>query len=370
MLRLGAEHFRAGSSYGGNYGDDLGQAARLRIGRKIAREHHLKLVDSWPMQMIGVDCLIMTVNDGRTAQQVADELTTIQGVAWSQPLNEFEMQGAAPSAYNDRLSAAQPATSSWHLASLHRYATGHGQTIAIVDSRIDISHPDFAGQVMRVENFVPGNLGLAERHGTGVAGIIAARANNGVGIAGVAPGAHILGLRACWELTVGGSTVCDSLSLARALTFALERHVDVINLSLSGPSDRLIATLIGLGVSRGMTIVAAVDQGHPDHSFPSSIAGVVPVADERLSLRGAGVYIAPGQDIPTTEPEGKWSLVSGSSYAAAHVSGLAALLRQLSSKRGAGLSATAAMGPRGLIDACAAVARVSALDAQACRLRN
>jgi subtilisin family serine protease len=132
----------------------------------------------------------------------------------------------------------------------------------------------------------------------------------------------------------------------------------------------LLATLIGLGVSRGMTIVAAVDQGHPDHSFPSSVTGVLPVADERLSLRGAGVYIAPGRDIPTTEPEGKWSLVSGSSYAAAHVSGLAALLRQLSPGRGAGLSATAAMGPRGLIDACAAVARVSALDAQACRLRD
>ncbi len=370
MLRLGAEHFRSGSSYGETYGDAMGEASRLRIGRQIAREHHLKLVDSWPMSVIGVDCLIMTVDDGRTAQQVADELTTVKGVAWSQPLNEFEMQGATPSAFNDRLSPAQPATSRWHLASLHRYATGLGQTIAIVDSRIDIRHPDFAGQVISVENFVPGKPGGAERHGTGVAGIIGARANNGVGIAGVAPGAHILGLRACWERSLGGATVCDSLSLARAMTFALERHVDVINLSLSGPSDRLLATLIEIGISRGMTIVAAVDQAHPDQSFPSSVAGVLPVADERLSLRGAGVYIAPGRDIPTTEPEGKWSLVSGSSYAAAHVSGLAALLRQLSLQHRAELSATTAMGPRGMIDACAAVARVSALDAQACRLRD
>lgn len=370
MLRLGAEHFRSGSSYGGDYGDSMGQEARLRMARKIAREHHLTLVDNWAMQMIGVDCLIMTVDDDRTAQQAADELSTVKGVEWSQPLNEFEMQGAAPPAYNDRLSAAQPATSRWHLTSLHRYATGRGQTIAIVDSRIDTSHPDFAGQVIGVEDFVPGNLRLAERHGTGVAGIIAARANNGVGIAGVAPGARILGLRACWERPAGGATVCDSLSLARAMTFALERRVDVINLSLSGPPDRLLSTLIRLGLSRGMTVVAAVDQSHPDHSFPSSVAGVLPVADERLSVRGAGVYIAPGRDIPTTEPEGKWSLVSGSSYAAAHVSGLAALLRQLSAHRGAGLSAAAAMGPRGMIDACAAVARVSALDAEVCRLRN
>jgi subtilisin family serine protease len=119
-----------------------------------------------------------------------------------------------------------------------------------------------------------------------------------------------------------------------------------------------------------MTVVAAVDQAHPDASFPSSIDGVLPVADERLSARAGSVYIAPGLDIPTTEPEGTWSLVNGSSYAAAHVSGLAALLRQASGHQGLGRSARSAMGSHGLIDACAALARVSALDAEVCRTRN
>jgi subtilisin family serine protease len=63
-------------------------------------------------------------------------------------------------------------------------------------------------------------------------------------------------------------------------------------------------------------------------------------------------------------------LVSGSSYATAHVSGLAALLRQLSPRGGVGLVALTAMGPPGVIDACAAVARLSALDADACRSRD
>jgi subtilisin family serine protease len=370
MLRLGAEHYRAGNSYGGDYGDPMGQEARLRVARKIARVHRLTLVDNWPMQIIGVDCVIMAVNDGRSAEAAAAEVARERGVEWSQPVNAFETLGAAPARYNDRLSAAQPAVALWHLSSLHHFTTGRGQVIAIVDSRIDTAHPDFAGQTINIQNFVPGNLAVAERHGTGVAGIIAARANNSLGIAGIAPGAHILGLRACWEQSVGGSTVCDTLSLAKAMTFALEHNADVINLSLTGPPDRLLSALITIGIAHGMTIVAAVDQSHPGQSFPSSIAGVLAVGDERLSAREANVYIAPGRDIPTTEPEGKWSLVNGSSYATAHVSGLAALLRQLSPHAGAGLAAAHAMGPRGLIDACAAVARLSALDADDCRSRD
>jgi subtilisin family serine protease len=370
MLRLGAEHYRAGNSYGGDYGDPMGQEARLRIARKIARDHRLTLLENWPMQIVGVDCVIMAVTDGRSAEAAAAEVAMEHGVEWSQPLNAFQMLGSAPASYNDRLSAAQPAMARWHLPSLHQFSTGRGQTIAIVDSRIDTAHPDFVGQTIGIQNFVPGNLAVAERHGTGVAGIIAARTNNAVGIAGVAPGAHILGLRACWEQPLGGATVCDSLSLAKAMTYVLEHNVDVVNLSLTGPPDRLLATLISIGLARGMTIVAAVDQNHPGHSFPSSVAGVLPVGDERLSAREANVYIAPGRDVPTTEPEGRWSLVSGSSYATAHVSGLAALLRQLSPHGGVGLVALTAMGPPGVIDACAAIARLSALDADACRSRN
>jgi subtilisin family serine protease len=74
-------------------------------------------------------------------------------------------------------------------------------------------------------------------------------------------------------------------------------------------------------------------------------------------------YKAPGQDVLTTQPEGKWDLVSGSSYAAAHVSGLMALLRQLSGTR---TRPDALLGPHGTLDACAAVSRVSHLDRISC----
>jgi subtilisin family serine protease len=362
MLRLGAEHYRAGGDYGGAYGDAMGEKARLRLARRIAREHGLRVIEAWPMPKLGIDCVVMEIRDGRSSASVAAELTMLPGVSWSQPLNEFRMQSAAP-AYNDRLAAAQP----WRLASLHKLTTGKGETIAIIDSRIDTSHPDLAGQIAMSRDFAAPGRAVAERHGTGVAGIIGARAGNGMGIAGVAPGARILGLRACWERPYGGPTVCDTLSLAKALMFAIENRAGVINLSLTGPQDRLLEGLIGLGLARGATIVAAVDGDNPRNSFPAFVAGVVPVSASRLSIGEPPVYIAPGLDVPTTEPEGKWSVVSGSSFAAAHVSGLAALLRQLS-RSGRSASPGLLLGPRGEIDVCTLVGRTARRDVATCEV--
>ena len=364
MLKLGAEHYRSGGDYGGPYGDAMAEKARLRLARRIARQHNLTVLEAWPMALIGVDCVIMAVNDARPPEAVAATLSGLPGVAWSQPLNQYRMQSAptAPPAYNDGLFPAQPVAKSWDLAALHGMATGRGVTIAIVDSRIDAAHPDLAGRIINAPDFAAGGTAHAERHGTGVAGIIAARPNNEIGIAGVAPGARVLGLRACWERAPGGPTVCDTLSLAKALTYALENRADVINLSLTGPNDRLLEMLVALAIRRNIIVVAAVDPQQPAGSFPAFVAGVLPVADARLPSGQPPVYIAPGIDVPTTEPNGKWAMVSGSSFAAAHVSGLAALLHQVAGTSARATSPSSLLGPPGLIDACAALARAGRFE--------
>jgi subtilisin family serine protease len=84
---------------------------------------------------------------------------------------------------------------------------------------------------------------------------------------------------------------------------------------------------------------------------------VVAVADESLQSLPARVYSAPGRDVPTTQPGGKWYLVNGSSYSAAHVSGLIALSRE---RRGGALPVVLARGPRNSIDACATLVSTSA----------
>jgi subtilisin family serine protease len=366
MLRQPPPHFRPDADYGGGYGDMLARSARERISRRIARAHRLAVNGDWPMPLLGVDCFIMTVSDGRTPEEAAAEVSGDPGVEWSQPMHVYRTKNA-PAAYNDPLYPAEPAAHLWHLADLHRISTGRGVTVAVVDTRVDDHHPDLAGQVMVNEDFVAGRPSPAESHGTGVAGIIAAKGDNDIGIVGIAPNARIMALRACWQLPGAQGSVCDSVSLAKALHFAIEHHAQVINLSLAGPPDILLSKLIDIGIGRGETFVAAYDPALSDGGFPASHGGVIAVADAAMAAPPRGVYTAPGRDIPTTEPGGRWYLVDGSSYAAAHVSGLIALMRERRSPVDGPISLVAARTGGGAIDALASLEHISrACDDREC----
>jgi len=354
MIRHPPDHYRASGAYGGGYGDELGRSGRLRIARDVARKYGLALMEDWPMPTIGIDCFVMAVREGRSTSAAADEVSHDSKVAWAQPVELYGAQGSAAS-HNDPLFPAEPAASQWHLADLHHIADGRVTRVAVIDSGIDARHPDLAGQVAVNRNFVAGQSLIAEQHGTAVAGIIAAKADNHIGIAGVAPGTRLLGLRACWQSSAAASTICDTLSLAKALYFAVESHADVINLSLSGPANRLLGELVAVALDRKQAVVSAFDPKLPGGGFPASLAGVIAVSDSSLAGQRADVYIAPGQGVPTTEPGGRWFLVNGSSFAAAHVSGLVALTRER--RRSAPLILVSQRHGGGQIDACATLMR-------------
>ena len=260
MVPHPADHFRPGAGYAAAMATILRDSANASGWRgKIARQFGLTLVDDWPMPMVGVDCFIMAVPGGRSPQQAADQLSRDSRIAWTQPVQVYSAQAAGAGAANDPLFAAQPAARQWQLAKLHRLATGSGVRVAVVDSGIDARHPDLAGQIAVNRNFVAGRPMAAEQHGTGVAGIIAARAGNGIGLAGIAPGAKILGL-ARLLADVRAKTLCDSFSLAKALYFAIDQKAQVINMSLSGPDDRLLRELLKIAMGKGETVVAAFDR--------------------------------------------------------------------------------------------------------------
>jgi subtilisin family serine protease len=303
-------------------------------------------------------------------------------VAWVQPVNAFHAQ-AADGGAGDPLYPIQPAASAWRLAELHRVSTGRGVRVAVVDSGVDARHPDLAGQVELQENFVDTGPAPAEVHGTAVAGVLAARAGNGVGIAGVAPEVRLMALRACWQAPRERAS-CSSFTLGKALNFAIQHEARVINLSLAGPADRLLATLLHAADTHGAAVVAAIDPDLPGGGFPASMPLAIAVGAPgpvRAPVR-AGALLAPGADIPTCLPGGRWGLVSGASYAAAHVSGLVALMAQLQPGAAPGqlkhgivavhaspaLRHTARAAPQtagaGSIDACATIAR--AVGACAC----
>lgn len=354
LLRLPPTHFRPSASYSDSYGDGASRAARKRIADGIARAHGLKVVTGWPMPLLGLDCFVMSVPDGQSPTQVAEALSHDRAVQWSEPMHVYAAEGqAAAGPPNDPLYRVQPVVREWRLDALRELATGRNVRVAVIDSAIDAAHPDLAGQLSMRQDFTLGRPGVAELHGTSVAGVIAALADNQIGIAGVAPGARLMALRACWQQDTT-STVCDTLSLAKAMHFAVDQRAQVINMSLAGPPDILLGKLIDSALARGIVVVGAADPNLARGGFPASHPGVVAV-----TLSGAtaapGTFAAPGRDVPTTQPGGRYGLVNGSSYSAAHVSGLFALMRERTARGGKPLTLVTADG--GAIDACATLAR-------------
>lgn len=361
MLQLPKAHYRPDGSYAGTYGEGVGRQSRQQVAEALARAHGLEMKSEWAMPMAGVDCFVMRLPEGdsRSTTDVAHEVSGDRRVAWAQPVSLYQGQASQ----QEPLYAAQPAAQQWHLAELHKLATGRGVRVAVVDSGVETRHPDLEGQIALSENFVDDKPLPAEGHGTAVAGIIAARADNGAGIAGIAPNAKLLALRACWQAPQD-QTLCTSLGLAKALYAAIQQGAHIINMSLGGPDDRLLALLLDQAQARGATVVAALpSKGGP---FPSNHPGVLVVGSAPPAP--AGAVIAPGRDVPSAAVGGGWALVTGSSFAAAHASGLLALIRELDAKglQAAVLKTALVTVAQGRIDSCATLARHAGGRGPAC----
>lgn len=327
MMELPPNHIRAGSTYSAGYGDARQKALRQRLGKSLAKQYGLEFVDNWPMPLMSIECFIMSVPANMKMDELITKLSNDKRVSWAEPMEDYGVL-SSNSSYNDPLYSASPAGQKWEIANLHRKWTGRNVSIAVVDTQIERSHPDLAGRVKTFKNFTPLANTKAELHGTGVAGVIGAKANNGIGIAGIAPNAELIGLRACWQNKSNRQSICNTLSLARALNYATEKRVDIINLSLGGPPSRLLSQLIDAATRRNIAVVAAYNKKLPSGGFPASHKQVIAVSSDSESYRMTKGFKAPGNGIPTTRPGGKWHLADGSSYAAAHVSGLLALMQE------------------------------------------
>jgi subtilisin family serine protease len=243
-------------------------------------------------------------------------------------------EGKSKSGYNDPYADLQRDVAELSLPAVHRVATGRGVKVGVVDTGVDLDHPDLRGRIAGAGNYVESGERsfTSDVHGTAVAGILAAAANNSVGIVGVAPDTMLYAYKACWqEPPASRQAVCDSYTLARAVDAALGQGVQVLNLSLTGPSDPFLSRLLGAALARRTVVVAAFDGGEADGGFPASREGVLGVGAEPRSgdpHRGTGAppLVGPAVDVLSTAPRGTYDFFSGSSFAAAHVAGAAALL--------------------------------------------
>jgi subtilisin family serine protease len=353
LVRMPPPHYRPDGSYSGGYGDAATRSAGRRAAASLARSYGLRVGLDWPMPALGLDCYVMDVPAHLQPAQVASRLSHEPGVEWAQAMNVFHAL-----ALDDPLVSQRRVALPWHLDEVHRSLTGRGVRIAVIDSGVQADHPDLAGQVIERVNLA-GRADAAELHGTAVAGIIAARAGNRLGVAGVAPNARLVALRACWQASAA-DTRCTSLALALALSAALDRDVQVINLSLGGPPDRLLQRLIESAQSRGIAVVAARDDAVPGGGFPAALPGVIAV--DTAPAPGGRALVAPGTDVLSTLPVSRWGLVSGTSYAAAHVSGLVALAIEARSRHAAlrvPVESEFVAAPDGSVDPCATLQRAA-----------
>jgi subtilisin family serine protease len=302
-----------------------------RAANRIADDFKLVTIDEWPIISLKVHCLVFGAPNVADIDDLLARLRQRPEVESAQRLNEFEVSASSPSTSADPYAELQHNSITLELTQAHRWSRGAGTSVSIIDTGADFEHPELRARISSHRDFVESGDGefSADVHGTAVAGVIGAEGDNGVGIIGVAPSTELSVLKACWHRPDRDRAVCNTFTLAKALNYAIESGTDIINLSLNGPSDALLARLVEQALERGIVVVAAAPEDI--HSgFPVEITGVIVVgSNDQRDTRDAHtrpLVNAPGADILVPVPRGGYDFASGTSLAAAHVSGIVALL--------------------------------------------
>lgn len=251
----------------------------------------------------------------------------------------------------------QYAPAKLRLRQAHELAKGDKVLIAVIDSGVDLAHPELAGMV--VDSFDA--LDSDEKphaHGTAVAGAIVAHAR----LMGAAPEARILAARAfsAKERTPEATTY----SINQSIDWALARGARIINMSFTGPRDPSIEQRMAQARKQGLILIAAAGNAGAKSgplypaAYPNVIAVTATNADDGLfpgASRGKHIAVAaPGVDLLLPAPEAGYQMTTGTSFAAAEVSGIAALLLERKPDLGydgvrKALTATARdLGPKGV----------------------
>lgn len=210
-------------------------------------------------------------------------------------------------------------------------ATGFTVKVAVIDSGACASHPDLAGQYLAGWDYIGSDSDPSDEfgHGCQVSGIIAAIEDNDIGIAGISPQIRILPYR-----VLDGRGIGRYSDVAAAIVRAVQDGAQVINLSLGGPnSSNLLSEAVEYARQAGVVVVAAAgNSGQEQVYYPAAIEGVISVGAigenhmrSTFSNYGKIDLWAAGENVLTTTLDGTYGRVSGTSFAAPHVSGLAAL---------------------------------------------
>ena len=332
----------------------------------VLRRYGATLIASQRFELAGVTIIRAKLEAGRDLRAVLTAMADDTSIAGAQPNFLFELQqdslsgAGAPSgastassdastpAPTQGLRLADPATAARGTAAVRRIlppqyvvdklrlgearklAQGRNIRVGLIDSGVDMEHPEIRGSVLGYLDAVDG-LATPHAHGTSMATAIVAHGE----LQGIAPAARLIVARA-----FGGPQAASangkSFQILTALEWIVQQRAKVINLSFAGPQDRLLSKALAGAKERGVITVAAAGNGGPRSAplYPGADPSVIAVTatdaeDKVFSDANRGSYVAisaPGVDVLTAEPGGRYAFTSGTSIAAAHVSALVALL--------------------------------------------
>jgi hypothetical protein len=347
---------------------NISTATSARAVDAIAQKYRLTRLDVQDFALTRHRLARLRINDGRSVAVVIRTLQSDARVLGAQPNYLYAMQqGAAAPAAAD---PAQYSLAKLHLAEAHALAKGDRVLVAVVDTPVDATHPELAG-VVAASFDATGAADKPHAHGTGIASVIAAHGK----LTGAAPGVRILAAHAFSSAASSGT----SLNILKGLDWAGRSNASIVNMSFAGPADAELHDMLTALRANGAVLVAAVGNAGPKSAplYPAADPSVIAVTatdmdDQPFARANRGTHIAvaaPGVNILAAAPDGGYQMPSGTSFAAAQISGIAALLIERDPKLDAAairriLMATAHdLGPpghddqfgAGLADALAAV---------------
>ena len=297
------------------------------------------------MGLIGVQVFRYRITDGRSVPQAIAGLQNDARAISIQPNYIYQMSDssvraepvtpmvrtasglAKPSSYT----SMQYIVGKLRLRQAHQFSRGERVLIAVIDSGVDVDHPEIAGSVIQQIDVTDAGETGPHSHGTAMTGIIVSQSQ----LMGVAPAARVIAIRVFAPRAKVG-THGTSFHIAMAIDRAAQEGARIINLSLAGPNDPYVHKAVKEARARGIVLVAAAGNAGPTSPplYPAAYTEVIAVTatdrQDRLyarANRGPHILVAaPGVEVLVAMPRGAYGVDSGTSVATAHVSGIVALM--------------------------------------------
>jgi subtilisin family serine protease len=308
------------------------------VGDNFAADHDSTVVDYFQLARLNAHVFLLAVRDNAQFGRVFNDMVQDPRPIWVQPNPAFATSPASRASPDpDQGTTLQYALNRLRVEPVLEVTRGTGVRIAIVDSGVAVAHEAFAGAHVSVLDVIskPNTVlttATPEIHGTAIASIIVGHGK----LQGIAPEVDLLAIRAFRQVDAkSGAARSNAFYLSKGISAAINHGVRVINLSLTGPQDRLVAHTVEQALMSRIAVVAAAGNAGPGAppAYPAAQPGVIAVTatdstDHLYRYANRGSYVtlaAPGVDILVAQPRG-YGYLSGTSMATAYVSGLAGLM--------------------------------------------